>query len=153
MKAVSKRKRRVMILIAFAVILCCVAAVLLPYQARKHYFQRLSLDDIASIKVHSTRYIGNDLPAKPLEHDDMLTVYELLKEVELKGRPSIEYRKYVPMWTQMFLIELTDGTVIEFAATYPFYIIDIETGFRAERTTCKELQQLFYTLSAAYFPE
>ena len=52
----------------------------------------------------------------------------------------------------MFIIELINGRTIEVSASIPFYIVNNEKGFKADRSLCSDIEQLYYELVDVYFP-
>lgn len=145
-------KRRIMIIIILAITLICILSAVWSYLSQRYYFNSLKFEEISRIQIYSQQFVNDKLTKKSLNCDDTKLVFDLIKRIELRGIGTVQYREYVPITTQMFIIELMNGHTIEVAASIPFYIVNNEKGFKADRPLCADIEQLYYELVDMYFP-
>ena len=110
-------------------------------------FDGLEVSQVKNISVYS---LSAEEMAE-LSSEDAADLIAQLNKVELRGNGTNEFLEYSGIQYKMFHIELKNGTVFEFSASNPFYIINEEKGFRADYSVCDELSEAYNTAVSEYF--
>ena len=146
----NKKKTILGVSICIIIVLIGILVFVLKYRSRDHInFAELDLSKVDSIAVYS--YSKEQVI---LSEEEMSELLPLLKQVELVGEWTQEFRDYDGSKYYMYQINLINGKSFDFAASMPFYIIDGERGYKVEETdydACNELSQKYFEFVDQYF--
>ena len=91
------------------------------------------------------------LEKEVLSEDEKKQLLSYLKRVELKGKGTQEFKDYAGCKFLMFQLNMKDSSNIDFAACNPFYIINIEKGYKADYELCDKINQLYFSMLDNHF--
>lgn len=129
------------------VLLTVIILVWLIYNNLGLYPMRnLPISQIESITIYSL-----SLEKEVLSEDEKKQLLSYLKRVELKGKGTQEFKDYAGCKFLMFQLNMKDSSNIDFAASNPFYIINIEKGYKADYELCDKINQLYYSMLDNHF--
>lgn len=148
-KKLFHTKRNFFIAISF--ILVCILLWTIMLHIKQTFFLHLKYDEIDNIKIYSLFWYDGEQSIATLSEADMKRVYALLHQVELKGTGALNYTNIYPYNAAMYIIELTNGNVIEFAPNGSYVIINQNNCFQGDYALCIDLAELHFQLDAKYF--
>lgn len=129
------------------VLLTVIILVWLIYNNLGLYPMRnLPISQIESITIYSLC-----LEKEVLSEDEKKQLLSYLKRVELKGKGTQEFKDYAGCKFLMFQLNMKDSSNIDFAASNPFYIINIEKGYKADYELCDKINQLYFSMLDNHF--
>lgn len=108
--------------------------------------RNLPISQIESITIYSL-----SLEKEVLSEDEKIQLLSYLKRVELKGKGTQEFKDYTGCKFLMFQLNMKDSSNIDFAASNPFYIINIEKGYKADYELCDKINQLYFSMLDNHF--
>ncbi len=130
-----------------AVLLAVIILVWFVYNNLGLYTMRnLPISQIESITIYSLC-----LEKEVLSEDEKKQLLSYLKRVELKGKGTQEFKDYAGCKFLMFQLNMKDSSNIDFAASNPFYIINIEKGYKADYELCDKINQLYFSMLDNHF--
>lgn len=108
--------------------------------------RNLPISQIESITIYSL-----SLEKEVLSEDEKKQLLSYLKRVELKGKGTQEFKDYTGCMFLMFQLNMKNSSNIDFAASNPFYIINIEKGYKADYDLCDKINQLYFSMLDNHF--
>lgn len=108
--------------------------------------RNLQISQIESITLYSL-----SLEKAVLSEDEKKQLISYLKRVELKGKGTQKFKEYDGCRFLMFQLNMKDSSNIDFAASNPFYIINIEKGYKADYELCEKISQLYFSMLDNHF--
>ena len=131
-----------------ALLILLGAASACSLQTEQEEIEHASFLPISEVQRIGLYSLGDDMQI--LSDDEMSEVLEALKLVEYSGEGSLSYLDYSGFLARMFCLELKNGETIDFAASAPFYIFDLQ-GYRADYMSCDSISKLYWQLLDEYF--
>lgn len=129
------------VLLTVIILVCFIYINLGLYPMRN-----LSISQIESITIYSM-----SLEKEVLSEDEKKQLLSYLKRVELKGKGTQKFKDYTGCKFLMFQLNMKDSSNIDFAASNPFYIINIEKGYKADYELCDKINQLYFNMLDNHF--
>ncbi len=108
--------------------------------------RNLPISQIESITIYSL-----SLEKEVLSEDEKKQLLSYLKRVELKGKGTQGFKDYTGCMFLMFQLNMKNSSKIDFAASNPFYIINIEKGYKADYDLCDKINQLYFSMLDNHF--
>jgi len=142
-------KRNILIigLISLLVIGCMIFVILYTHSP-KYMLSNMDIAQIESIAIYSLSMENVAI----LSESDVYDLFQLLKQVEITGRGSDDFRLYAGTKGPMFYIKLKNRKGFDLSASNPFYIIDSK-GYRHDNyEICNHILYIYYPLVEKYFP-
>ncbi|MDF2868776.1 MAG: hypothetical protein K0R05_351 [Anaerocolumna sp.] len=109
--------------------------------------RNLPISQIESISIYSLSLEEKEV----LSEEEKKELLSYLSKVELKGKGTQEFKEYDGGKYLMFQLNLKDSSNIDFAASNPFYIINIEKGYKADYGLCGKISRLYYSMLDKHF--
>ena len=114
------------------------------------YFKDFDVSRVKSISVYPW-FVSEEAKETTISEEDKVALVEQLKQVKLIGRGTDIFKYAQGCTPLMFHITLSDGSDFEFAASNPFYIIDVERGYTTEDyAICETICNTYYELVGKY---
>jgi len=153
MRSLAKKFLKKGTVIGFAAIIFMVAAAFAAYNIiypQDKYFKAFDASQVKSISVYPW-FVSEDANETTISEEDKAALVEQLKEVKLIGRGTDMFKYAQGCQPLMFHITLMDGSDFDFAASNPFYIVDVERGYTTEDyAVCEKLCNTYYDLVGKY---
>lgn len=140
-KAKSKKIKPILIFVAIILSVSIVLGALIYHNAfyTEKPFENIVYENIKSVSIYSNY---GEFLLYTFEGESYSRLMEILRELEIKGQGSKDYKNYIDEKFKMFRVEMTDGNVTDITATSQCAILNGK-AYKADSELLNELHDYY----------